>query len=286
MGAALYLAVSVSFAASIALLMLALRRRHRPAQVPTGPGERKASNRLKALGALLRPGEGEALDALRSRTVRAGLRSRDALDLFLTVRLSLLLVGAGLTLLLVSSASDPLSTILSVSLVIIVAVIGPSWWLDRRCAARQAQVAAALPETLDLWIACLDAGLSLPAALERVATVADDGDVLGQELNGVLDDLQLGVPMEQAFRRFGLRIGSEAATSLATVLIKAMSLGGQISEILRGHGARLRQTQLMELEELAGKANAQLALPLTICLLPAGMLLYFAPAFLALFRNL
>ncbi|MBW2736290.1 MAG: type II secretion system F family protein, partial [Deltaproteobacteria bacterium] len=82
------------------------------------------------------------------------------------------------------------------------------------------------------------------------------------------------------------RVGSDDISSFAGVIIKASAMGAQVSELLAAHAVRLRETRLMELEEKAGKANAALSLPLSVCLLPSGMLLLIAPPFITLFRVL
>jgi hypothetical protein len=50
---------------------------------------------------------------------------------------------------------------------------------------------------------------------------------------------------------------------------QASALGTNIAGMLRDHAKVMRQHRLLMLEEQAGKANAKLTLPLTMCLLPA-----------------
>jgi tight adherence protein C len=226
---------------------------------------------------------------LKSRTTRAGLYGQDAVDLFLTVRLIVLLAGAGLILLSISWARSPLTAAMMALIIGGLAVVLPGIWLDRRTRQRHQAIAESLPETLELLVVCFRAGLGLEAALQRVAAPAEeedkedqeqpDDDLLRQELQLVLADMRLGMPVEQAFRRFAARIGSEETSALASVIAQATRLGSQIGELLRAHADKMRHQQLMELEEHAGKASAKLSLPLTLCLLPAGMLLLLGPAF-------
>lgn len=292
---ALVVGVIVCVVLSLAGLGLAIRFARRGGddapeeQQSEGAQARTEGGGLRALGAILRPGDEEELDLLKSRTTRAGLYGQDAVDLFLTARLIVLAAGFGLILLAINWADSPLVAIFLAMAIGGLAVILPGIWLDRRTERRQAAVARELPEALDLLVVCLDAGMGLEAALERVAFadgVDTEADLLRQELRQVLGDVRVGVPLEVAFRRFAARIGSEEATTLAAVISKATALGAQIGELLRAHSKKLRQHQLLRLEEIAGKASAKLSLPLTICLLPAGMLLLLGPAFYEVFSLL
>jgi tight adherence protein C len=241
------------------------------------------------MGAVLRPNSEEALEELKGRATRAGLYGPEAVDRFLAARLVLLGVGLGLVAIIVATSSDPLSALLLSLAIVLVMVLGPGFWLDLRARQRQAAIADQLPEMLGLLVVCLDAGLGLRPALERVVLSHQEADLdnlLQRELRQVLADLNVGMPMERAFRRFALRIGSQEANRLAMVMSKAATFGGEVAALLRGHVKMMRQQQIAELEETAGKASAKLALPLSLFLLPAGMLLLLAPAFLSVFSSL
>lgn len=281
---ALLAALLVCVALAGLMLVLALRARGR--HEGQAASHEAGGKRLHALGALLRPEEGKGLDELKSRVTRAGLYSQDQLDLFLTVRLISAVLGVGSIVLVISTSDDMLSAVASMMVLGLVSVVGPGWWLDRRAAERQAAIARALPATLDLLVVCLGAGMGLIPALERVASAGREGEILSEELTIVAEELQMGVALEQAFRRFATRIGSDDVSSFAGVIIKASAMGAQVGELLAAHAERMRETHLMELEEKAGKANAKLSLPLTTCLLPSGMLILLAPPFITLFRVL
>jgi tight adherence protein C len=284
-------------AVALGALLLAVRRLrgepapHEPAVGTRGhaEGARRGRGRLRALGAILRPGDEEELELLRSRTTRAGLRGQDAVDLFLTARLVALAAGLGLIMVAISRAGSPLMATLWSLVIGGLVVVLPGAWLDRRAARRQAAVARELPGALELLVVCLDAGLGIEQALERVALargVDAEAEILRGELRQVLGDLRVGVPLEGAFRRFAARIGGQEAKTLAAVITRATAMGARVGDLLRTHADKLRRHQLLQAEELAGKASAKLALPLTICLLPAGMLLLLGPAFFEIFKLL
>jgi tight adherence protein C len=258
-------------------------------RVVRGGSAEAKQQRLRGIGALLRP-RGAAMEDLQTRATRAGLYGKDALDLFLAVRLMLLAVAAGAVLLAISTVEDPMTLMIVVAAALAIALVGPGWWLDRRAQQRQQEVAEALPETVDLLVVCLEAGLGLEQALERVvqAEVAEQryGALLHDELSTVLADIRVGVPIDRSLRRMLGRVGGEDLQAVVGVISKAAALGAQMTDLLRGHTKTLRQRQLLALEEETGKASAKLTLPLTICLLPAALILMIGPSVLMLFKTL
>jgi tight adherence protein C len=246
-------------------------------------GGARLASRFRALGSFLRPGDDTALEELKSRTTRAGLYGRDAVDLFLTIRLVGIVAAAVSIAVAVKSVESPLMAMLLVVIIGGVAVIGPGAWLDVRANRRQAEVSAEMPEALDLLALCLEAGLGLPQALERVSNRGDS--LLSRELRMVLSDVSVGLPVDQAFHRFAVRVGSDDVKTVAALVSKGTSLGSGIGGLLRDQVNTMRDRQLSELETLAGKASAKLSLPLTICLLPAGMMLLMGPIFYSVFKQ-
>lgn len=246
---------------------------------------------LRAIGAMLRPQSDEALGELKSRTVQAGLHGRDALDLFLSARLIALVVGTGLAILTLSAfGDDPLFALAATAAIGFAALAGPRVWLEARIRRRQAAIAAALPATLDLWVVCLEAGLGLKQALDRLVQSAGrsgkEQSLLADELEMVASDMNVGMPVERAFRRFAERVGSEEVKAVAAVVARGASLGAKVADVLRNHADIVRTRQLLALEESTGKANAKMALPLAIFLMPAALLMMVGPAFLRLFQVL
>lgn len=275
-------------------LLIALRLRRLRVGAAAVAEEARAQPAIGAwrrLGARLRPTRSGEAEALQQRLVHAGLYGRDAIDLFVAVRFVLMVAGLlavlGGRALLAASSFDQLMLVLVVAAVV---VIAPNAWLASRIRRRQREVSEALPDVLDLLVVCLEAGLGLEQALERVVrgggSPVGDSRLLRQELDTVLSDVQLGMPVAAAWRRLAQRLGGEDVSSVAALIAKASVMGARLGELLRGHSKTVRQRQLLRLEEATGTANAQLALPLTICLLPAAMLLMMGPAALALFRGL
>ena len=295
-GNLLVLITGVTVLGALGFLFLAIRSHGVRRQAMMGPVVPLApdpaddiphSGKASRFGSLLRPKDEAAVEELKSRVNQAGLYSRDAVDLYLTIRLSMLVGGLVLSLLLASMASAPELSVLIFLLIMGLAVVGPGIWLGIRTKRRQIEILNTLPTTLDLIVTCLDAGLGLEQALERVSEqsrFADD--LLATELRITLAEMRAGLDLATSFRKLSARIGVEDVSTLTAVITQASALGTNIADILRDHAKTLRQHRLLALEERAGKANAKLTLPLTMCLLPSVMILLLGPAVIMMLRTL
>jgi tight adherence protein C len=276
-------------------LVVALRRRRSgadqiPAEVAVAAEHPLLSaERRHRIAELFRPKEQEDVDALSRRVAQAGLQDRDAVDLYLTVRVFLLVVAVLLGFGIYFFIDSRPAAVLLAAATLGLAFVGPSLWLGHRVTVRQQQVGAALPYVLDMLVTCLDAGLGLEQALERVAgrvgNEEDEDDVLTVELRTTLGEIKAGIPSGVAFRKLAARVGLEDVNTLAVVITHATSMGTNIANILRDHARSMRQHRLLQLEEKAGKANAKLTLPLALCLLPSVLVLLLGPAVLMILRS-
>ena len=293
-GNLLILIAGATVLGALAFLLLAIRSLRQRRQAAMGiepvaqvPMDVPDGTKASRFGALLAPKDAEAIKELKSRVNQAGLYSRDAVDLYLTIRLSMLVGGFVLALLLSTLPTEPGLSVLIFMTVMGLAVVGPGIWLGMRTKARQMEILNTLPTTVDLLVTCLDAGLGLEQALERISEQSRfSDDLLASELRITLAEMRAGLDIPTAFRKFSARIGVEDVSTLSAVITQATALGTNIADILRDHAKTLRQHRLLELEERAGKANAKLTLPLTMCLLPSVMVLLLGPAVIMMMRTL
>jgi tight adherence protein C len=211
----------------------------------------------------------------------AGYRSPNALPIFYACK-ALLFVG----LPLVMFASAPFFPKARVGMLIaycfIAAVIGflaPSIWLDNRTAARQASLRVAFPDALDLLVVCVESGLGLAAALQRVADeLVISHPELGSELARVNAEMRAGVERAQALRNLADRTGLEDIRGLVALLIQTLRFGTSIADALRLYSEEFRDKRMQAAEEQAAKIATKMIFPLVLCLFPAFFLVAVGPA--------
>jgi tight adherence protein C len=239
-----------------------------------------ARTTLPKLGTAMMPSDQEERTRLQTRLIHAGMYGRQALVVFLGVKMLLMVSPALLGLAAASLGLVPVRTGVVIGAVLgIIGMIGPSFWLDRMKAARQMAFRRALPDALDVLVICLEGGLSLPGALKRVAgelRTAHPG--LATELNIVQREVQLGRTTGEALRHFAERSDLSEIRSLASVITQAERFGASLVKSLRVHADMLREKRLHDAEELAQKAAVKILFPTLLCILPAIFIIVLGPA--------
>jgi tight adherence protein C len=163
----------------------------------------------------------------------------------------------------------------------------PNLLLARLVTLRQREIFESFPDALDLMTVCVEAGLGLEAALQRVANdMAHRSLVLSSELQLVGMELRAGAPREYALHNLALRTGVEEVDGFVSMVIQAERFGTSIAQALRVHADMLRTRRRQRAEEAAAKIAIKLLLPLVFCIFPALMLVLMGPAILRVQRML
>jgi tight adherence protein C len=126
--------------------------------------------------------------------------------------------------------------------------------LRRRARDRMLSVQSALPDSLDLMVVCLEAGLGLTATIARVGEERSAmKDPLGEEFLQVSRELRDGRSREEALRALADRNGVDDLTGLVGLIIQSDRLGASMAKTLRSHADVLRTKRRQRAEEAARK---------------------------------
>jgi tight adherence protein C len=251
-------------------------------------GERPPSLvRLVALvGGFLPAREGR--DALRSGLVRAGYRRADAVLVFLGSKLLLTALLPFLGLSVSVAAGRPLGNILLVTVAL--AALGfylPTIFVALRQRQRHDEILYSLPDSLDLMVVCVEAGLGMGAALQRVAVeMRLASPRLSEELSLVNREMQTGISRTDALRNLAQRTGVDDVYSLVAMLIQTDRLGTSVADALRTHADSMRTRRRQRAEQLARQASVKLAFPLVLLIFPALLVVLLGPSGIQLMRAL
>jgi tight adherence protein C len=160
------------------------------------------------------------------------------------------------------------------------AVIGfflPQILIKNKIQNRQKAIQMALPDALDLLIICVDAGLSMEAALHRVAKELQyQGPELSEELGLATAELAFLTDRRQAMLNLSERTGLPAIKALVTAMVQAERYGTAIGVSLRVLSEEQRDERMSRAEQKAGALPAQLTVPMIVFFLPFCLLCYLA----------
>jgi tight adherence protein C len=220
--------------------------------------------------------------SLAQTLATAGARGPNALALFLGLRTLFSLGPALLYLVTRVSGGAPLYSSLFWGFAIWLFLhILVNVMLRRRARIRSTSIMHALPDSLDLMVVCLEAGLGLNATIARVGEERSAmRDPLGQEFTRVARELRDGRSREESLRALGDRNGVEDLKALAGLIIQADRLGASMAKTLRAHADILRTKRRQRAEEQARKLPIKVLFPLALFILPPLFVVVIAPALL------
>ena len=211
---------------------------------------------------------------LQRKLVAAGYRSKEAMPVFIGIRV-------GVSLLLFFVVSIPVFHI-NVLVAIGAAAIGyllTTMALGRMAQRRQHRIRLSLPDALDLLVVSVEAGLGLDQALQRVGQelAFAHGD-LCDELRLVNLELRAGNARSEALHNLAERTGVDDLSSLVAMLVQTDKFGTSVAQSLRVHSETLRTKRRQRAEEAAAKTGVKMVFPLVFCIFPAVWVVTIGPA--------
>jgi tight adherence protein C len=210
---------------------------------------------------------------------QAGYSGERSVRIFWGVCIFSTLAFAASAFLLASISFAPLSS--TVMLIAVSASLGyllPFSNVRRKAKLRMREIRETFPDTLDLLVVCVEAGLGIDAAFVRVAQEqSQQGQAIGKELELMNREMQAGVARREALTRLADRLDLEEIRGLTTFLVQTDEIGGSIARSLRIYSETMRDKRMQRAEEAARKLVIKLLLPLALCIMPALILIIFSP---------
>ena len=216
---------------------------------------------------------------------RAGFGHREALTVFLTVKLVSALTGFS-ALGLWAARSEMLGEYAGLVALATVAgfVVGsivPEYGLRFLITRRSRRMGGALPDALDLTVMCLESGLTFERAL---TTVADEltpiEPNLARELRLLEAELRVGSERRAVLQEFHQRTDVEGLRDLAMTLIQSERFGTPLAQSMRNIAASERTQRTARIEAQTERLPVLMTLPMLLFVVPGTMALVAGPAFL------
>jgi tight adherence protein C len=224
----------------------------------------------------------------RKLLLQAGLRGSRALSLYRGTRVVLPIASAGAAIFVAPVVGISLgSAFFGAFWLAAVGWIAPAFYVGRRAKARKKELQLALPDTLDLMVVCVEAGLGLNQAIVRVSEeIRHVSMVTSQEFALVNLEIRAGTSREDALRNLGERTGQEDLRSLVAMLIQTDRFGTSIAQALRVHSDTLRAKRKQRAEEAAAKTTIKMLFPLVMFIFPAMFVVILGPAIIQIIQTL
>jgi tight adherence protein C len=251
-----------------------------PGSSKSAPFAGMAGAKILNLAARLVPNDQRERTQLEARLMHAGIYAPWAPSVFLTVKLCLIVAPPVLGFLLgQAGVFEPRRSLFYGAIAGGFGLLLPRLWLDRRKARRQAILNRSLPDLLDLMVTCVQSGMSMEAALQRVTNEIEVAHpVLAGEMAVVQRQIELGASPDVAIRNFADRSDLGSLFSLSTLLEQARRFGTSLTEALRTQAEMMRYHREQLAEELAQKAAVKILFPTLLFIFPAIFVVLVGPA--------
>ncbi len=218
---------------------------------------------------------------LRLTLVQAGYFRRDAINFYVFWRLAaVILVPLVAYLLLQFTAQNTAPPLKFVAIAIAGAlgIFAPDAFLSRKRGRLEAEYRTVFPDILDLLVVCVDAGLSIEGALDRItAEIAKRSRNFGINLAIMGAEMRAGRSFVDALSSMADRLIIPEARSLVALLRQSREIGSDVGEALRIFSDEMRAKRMLRAEEQANKLAVKMTLPLALFIFPVVLLVVMLP---------
>jgi tight adherence protein C len=225
---------------------------------------------------------------LRRDMVRAGFFRPDVINYYIFFRLFAAVMLPMVAYLLVEqymANHEWYAKLGLVAVAILLGVAGPDAYIARRQRMLLQKYRIAFPDMLDLMVVCVDAGLSLEAALGRISSeIFRQNRQLGTNLMILGAEMRAGRTTVDALDSLADRLGLDEARSLVAMLRQSIELGTDVGDALRVFGDEMRDRRLLRAEERANQLPVKMVGPLGLFIFPVILVMVLLPVILRLYQ--
>lgn len=223
-------------------------------------------------------------DKLAEKLIQAGLRGQAATTMFYFYRFALP-IGLGIvSTLYLLLLGDKLDLSFSAKLFIVVGAIvagyyAPGIYLKNRADKRKEAIMRAFPDSLDMLLICVEAGMSIEVALQRVGQeIAQASVELAEEFALTTAELSYLPERRMAYENLARRTNHPGVKGVAMALTQSEKYGTPVGSALRVMAKENRELRLSEAEKKAAALPAKLTVPMIVFFLPVLFAVIMGPA--------
>jgi tight adherence protein C len=155
----------------------------------------------------------------------------------------------------------------------------PNIFLKNQAQKRTQAIAAVFPDALDLLLICVEAGMSIESALQKVAAEIGANSVeLAEELSLLVAELSYLPERRMAYEGLAKRVDYPGVRSVMTAMIQSERYGTPLGNALRVMAKENRDLRMSAAEKKAAALPAQLTVPMILFFLPVLFIVILGPA--------
>ncbi|TDQ64286.1 tight adherence protein C [Maritalea mobilis] len=158
--------------------------------------------------------------------------------------------------------------------------------LTNQIKKRQDSIRRAWSDCLDLMLLCVESGMSIEAAFQKVSNeIVSQSPELGEEMTLTTAELNFLESRAKAYENMAKRINLDEVKSVMTALIQSERYGTSVGTSLRVMAEEGRNMRMMEAEKKAASLPPKLTVPLILFFLPVLFIVIMSPAMITVFST-
>ncbi|MEM9619973.1 MAG: type II secretion system F family protein [Pseudomonadota bacterium] len=222
-------------------------------------------------------------EAARKKLMMAGFRGQGPVFTFMAARLGLPFVVAILVGVYVYFLDgfelDSFGRLLATMAGFLAGFYLPNIYVTNAVGKRQQKIQLAWPDALDLLLICVESGMSIEAAFQKVGDEIGEGcPELAEELGLTTAELSYLQERKQAYVNLSERTGLEVVKAVVTALVQSEKYGTPLGQSLRVMATESRDMRMQEAEKKAAALPPKLTVPMIGFFLPVLFAVILGPA--------
>jgi tight adherence protein C len=155
----------------------------------------------------------------------------------------------------------------------------PNLYLSNVAQKRRESIVGSFPDALDLLLICVEAGMSIEAAIQKVASEIGTRSIeLAEELTLLTAELSYLPERRQAYEGLSRRTNYPGIKAVVTAMIQAERYGTPLGQALRVMAKENRDLRIAAAEKKAAQLPAKLTVPMILFFLPVLFVVILGPA--------
>ncbi|MBP7649726.1 MAG: type II secretion system F family protein [Phenylobacterium sp.] len=157
----------------------------------------------------------------------------------------------------------------------------PNIYISNVAQKRRESIVGAFPDSLDLLLICVESGMSIEAAIQKVSQEIGGASIeLAEELTLLTAEISYLPERRMAYEGLAMRTNHPGIRSVTTAMIQAERYGTPLGAALRVMAKENRDMRLAFAEKKAAQLPAKLTVPMILFFLPVLFIVILGPAVL------
>ena len=248
----------------------------------------RADSHTREHVSILERKESQAVNRIKEKLLLAGLKRKSDLDRFLLFQRCCLAAPFLVSIFLYFFLRISFDQVLVLGLLFgVIFMTLPRFWLLHIIFRRRKEITKYFPDTLDLLVVALEAGLSFDSALVRVGEEQRRVSTqVSRELLFTNQQMSVGKPREEALRGLAKRSGVDEIESFVRAVLQSNKLGTSLVKTLRTQADVLRKKRRQFIQAQILKAPVKLIFPLLFFIFPTLLVVILGPSLVQIFSHL